>query len=225
MDLYKTLVVLHAITGTVALITFWIAGLSRKGGPLHKRAGKIYLIAMCGILITGFPMAVMIALRAQPVTASFLAYLLIITGTAMWNSWSAIRNKKDVRAYTGRIQRLLIALNLISGLAIAYIGLMLAKDSQLIISAFSMIGIHIAWRMWRFSRKQEHEPKWWLREHINAMLGNGVATHIAFLSIGLPKLLPMLAGPTLQNMAWLGPLVVAVLAGFYLSRKYVPKRA
>ena len=28
------------------------------------------------------------------------------------------------------------------------------------------------------------------------MIGNGVATHIAFLAIGLPKLLPSLAGPT-----------------------------
>jgi hypothetical protein len=56
------------------------------------------------------------------------------------------------------------------------------------------------------------------------MLGNGIATHIAFLSIGLPKLLPMLAGPTLQNVAWLGPLVAASLAGIYLTRKYLPKR-
>ena len=56
------------------------------------------------------------------------------------------------------------------------------------------------------------------------MIGNGVATHIAFLSIGLPKLLPMLSGPVLQNLAWLGPLMLSIIAGIYLNRKYMPVR-
>lgn len=34
----------------------------------------------------------------------------------------------------------------------------------------------------------------------------------------------MLAGPTLQNLAWLGPLVIAFVAGVYLTRKFLPKR-
>ncbi len=56
------------------------------------------------------------------------------------------------------------------------------------------------------------------------MIGNGVATHIAFLSIGLPKLLPMLAGPVLQNAAWIGPLTLSIFVGMYLKRKYLPTR-
>ena len=56
------------------------------------------------------------------------------------------------------------------------------------------------------------------------MIGNGVATHIAFLTIGLPKVLPFLAGSSVLNLAWLAPLVVAVLAGIHLTRKYLPKR-
>ena len=66
-----------------------------------------------------------------------------------------------------------------------------------------------------------------MRQHLRAMLGNGVATHIAFLSIGLPRLLPMLQGPVFQNLAWLAPLGVAAVAGVYLGRKYLgaPGRA
>jgi hypothetical protein len=57
------------------------------------------------------------------------------------------------------------------------------------------------------------------------MLGNGVATHIAFLSIGLPRLLPAMSAPVFQNLAWLGPLVISFVAGTWLTRKYLPKRA
>ena len=60
-----------------------------------------------------------------------------------------------------------------------------------------------------------------MRQHLSAMLGNGVATHIAFLSIGLPKLLPWVQGPLFQNIAWIGPLGVSALAGAYLTRKYL----
>ena len=79
--------------------------------------------------------------------------------------------------------------------------------------------------MWRFSRSAPSDSRWWLKKHFSAMIGNGVATHIAFLSIGLPKLLPMLSGPLLQNAAWLGPLSLSVVAGFYLNRKYMKPKA
>ena len=111
------------------------------------------------------------------------------------------------------------------GLAIAAIGLLLAQQMQLIIVAFSGIGIISFVQMWRFSRCAPDEPRWWLRQHLGGMLGNGVATHIAFLSIGLPKILPMLAGPVLQNLAWLGPLAISFVAGTLLRRKYFPNRS
>jgi len=122
------------------------------------------------------------------------------------------------------VYRALVLLNFVSGLAIAYIGLFVTDRMALIFTAFSLIGVVIAVRMWRFARRAPAQPNWWLHQHFGAMIGNGVATHIAFLSIGLPKLLPMLSGPTLQNLAWLGPLTVSVFAGMYLTRKYTPAR-
>jgi hypothetical protein len=109
----------------------------------------------------------------------------------------------------------------------ALVGLFMADRMQLVIVSFSLIGISTFISMRRFAAQPPTEPRWWMRQHLNAMLGNGVATHIAFLSIGLPKLLPWLAGPVFQNVAWLAPLGVAALAGVYLGRKYLgaPGRA
>ncbi len=223
MSVYPFLLMIHIGLGTIALATYWTAALSRKGSPVHRAAGKIYLLAMTALLTVAVPMACFVVSK-YPVIGAFLFYLLVITGTAVWSSWRAIRDKRDWARYTGRTYRALMWLNLASGLAIAAIGLLFATRMQFVIVAFSLIGIAISVQMWRFSRRPPEDPRWWMREHMEAMLGNGVATHIAFLGIGLPKLLPMIAGPMLQNLAWLGPLGVAMLAGVWLKRKYLPRR-
>lgn len=223
MTLHTLSYFLHVGLGTLALATFWTAGLSRKGSPVHRLAGKAYLLAMVGLLAAAVPLTARIA-SFNPVAGAFLAYLLVITATAMWLSWRAVRDKRDWARFTGPVYRALMWANLASGLAIAGVGLFLAAQMQAIIVAFSGIGIIGFVNMWRFSRRPPEDPRWPVRQHLGAMLGNGVATHIAFLSIGLPKLLPMLAGPTLQNVAWLGPLVVAFAAGSYLTRKFLPAR-
>jgi hypothetical protein len=223
MTLHTLSYFVHVGLGTLALLTFWTAGLSRKGSPVHRLAGKAYLLAMVGLLAAAVPLTARIA-SFNPVAGAFLAYLLVITATAMWLSWRAVRDKRDWARFTGPVYRALMWANLASGLAIAGVGLFLAAQMQAIIVAFSGIGIIGFVNMWRFSRRPPEDPRWPVRQHLGAMLGNGVATHIAFLSIGLPKLLPMLAGPTLQNVAWLGPLVVAFAAGSYLTRKFLPAR-
>jgi len=222
---YLNTAFIHAAIGTAALASFWIAGLAKKGSPLHKAAGKIYLVAMLGILLSAFPLAISILLNKSQVAGSFLMYLLIITGTAMWKSWRAIQDKRDWKRYTGTAFKSLMVLNLLGGLSIAAIGIFMAESMQIIITSFSLVGILGAYGMYKFYRKAPTDPRWWMREHLNAMVGNGVATHIAFLQIGLPKILPMISGSLMVNVAWMGPLVVAVIAGFYLTKKYIPKRA
>jgi uncharacterized membrane protein len=224
MESYDILKFAHAGIGALALLTFWTSGLTRKGSRVHTVSGKIYLLAMTGILISAAGMLGGFAERHHPVAAAFLGYLLVITATSVWCSWRAVRDKRDWNTYTGPVYKALMVLNGLSGLAIAYIGLFVTTQMQLVITAFSVIGIANAISMWRFAKASPADPRWWLKQHFGAMIGNGVATHIAFLSIGLPKLLPMLSGPVLQNLAWLGPLTLSVIAGIYLNRKYMPVR-
>lgn len=227
MNLYVAFKLIHVALGCVALVSFWTAGMARKGSPLHVGAGKVYLLAMAGLLAATVPMCWLAWFAGHQKIVVFLLYLLVISCTSVWLSWRAIRDKRDWARYTGPAYRSLMWLNLAAGAGIALFGLFVADRMQLIIVSFSLIGISTFVRMRRFSAQTPTEPRWWMREHLNAMLGNGVATHIAFLSIGLPKLLPWLAGPVFQNVAWLAPLGVAALAGVYLGRKYLgaPGRA
>ena len=50
MDYYDVVKSAHGVIGALALVTFWLSGLSRKGGSVHRASGKVYLLAMTGML-------------------------------------------------------------------------------------------------------------------------------------------------------------------------------
>lgn len=217
---YSSLVAVHALAGTLALISYWTAGFAKKGSPLHRRVGRFYLQAMLFILATGLPMAAVQLWRGNTPFGLFLLYLLVITGEGCWTSLRAVRLKKQRADYFGRPYRLAAAALALSGLGILAFGL---AHGEVLLIGFSFVGLIRARAMIRRARAPE-APMWAVREHYSAMIGNGVATHIAFLSIGLHRLLPADWAPAAQLLAWFGPLAVALVAGVYFGRRYAPRK-
>jgi hypothetical protein len=223
MNTYQMLVAVHAGIGTVALASFWGAALLRKGSPAHRRAGQAFLLAMCGILATAAPMAVYAWVHRGPVLATFLGYLLVITATGLWSAWRAVRDKHDVTRYTGPVFAALAWLSLLSGVGVFALGV---KAGAPLLMGFSVVGLFTGFDMLRKRRNRERlgaSPRWWLVEHYSAMLGNGIATHIAFLGIGLPRLLPAIDGTLLHYTAWFGPVFVAIAMKLVLDRRWKPR--
>lgn len=219
---YAIVKYLHIAIGAAALIGFWTAGLARKGGTLHRRAGQVFLLAMTGIVITAVPMALYTLHRGHPNTAAFLGYLTVITATGTWASWRAIVDKRDVRRYTGAVFTALAALSIASGAAMLALGTSIRAP---LLIGFSVVGLYTGSDMLRKRRRREQlaaRPRWWLVEHYTAMIGNGIAVHIAFLGIGLPRLLPMVDGAALHYLAWFGPLVTAIGAKLWADRRWGP---
>jgi hypothetical protein len=216
MDLYTVSSKLHFLAGVVALLAFWAAAFLRKGGTGHVWVGRVFLGAMATLLALAVPM---VAIRIADGRASgfFLAYLLLITATSCWGSWRAIRDRRDFARYAGWPLRVLGALNLAGGLAMLAFGI--ARGEALFIG-FALIGVFVGPDLMRMHRRPPTDARWWMREHLNGMTGNAIATHISFLSIGLPKLLPMLSGPVLQNLAWFGPLVLAFAVRWLILRRW-----
>lgn len=225
MTAYQLLVATHVATGTVALATFWGAAALRKGSVPHRRTGQVYLLAMLGIILTGLPMAVVRVYQGHPVTAAFLGYLVVITAGGTWTAWRAIRDKHDVARFTGPVYAALGWLSLLSGVGVLALGV---KVGSPLLMGFSAVGLFTGQDMLRKRRNRERlaaRPRWWMVEHYTAMLGNGVATHIAFLGIGLPRLLPWMDGNALHYAAWFGPLLLALIAKPLLDRRWGPRPA
>ena len=223
MSTYSTIVAIHGSIGAFALLTFWLAAFLRKGSPLHRRVGQAYLLAMTGIILTAMPMAWYAHTAGKTVTAAFLAYLVVITATGVWGAWRAIRDKHDVVRFTGPVYVGLGVLSLLSGLGVLALGYRIGSP---LFMGFSAVGLFAAYQT--FERRLHRarlaaKPRWWLEAHYTGMLGNGIATHIAFLAIGLPRLLPSISGSALNYVAWFGPVVVAVIAKAWLDRRWKPK--
>lgn len=219
MSLHAVAAFTHVALGTLALLTFWIAGAARKGSPLHKGAGKIHLLAMTGLLLPAIALTMRVLAGPQWAFGVFLSFLLILVATTIWCGWRAIRDKRDFARYTGRVYRVLAWLNVVGGAALLAFG---AMRGQPVFIAFAFVGLLVGRGMLRLVKDGPQHPRWWLQEHLNAMIGNGVATHIAFLLIGLPRLIPAAQGAVLFYIAWLAPLAAAIAARWWLGRRYLP---
>ena len=214
---YASFVALHIAAGTVALLTFWTAALLRKGSPRHRLAGRVYLLAMVLVVATGVPLTLQFLLDGRTTFGAFLAYLLLLVSTTVWLSWRAIRDRADPARYLGRTYHVLAVANPAAGLAMLWLGL---DRGQPLLAGFSLVGILIGADMLRRRRIIPTQPRWWMEEHYGAMVANGAATHIAFLAIGAPRLVPALQGPAWFYLGWFGPVVLSVVAKVWLDRRY-----
>lgn len=223
--IYRGLMVLHGCIGALALASYWVTAFARKGSPLHVNGGRTYLVSMLGICATAAPMAVATYVRGDAVSGSFLAYLVVITATAMWTGYRAIRLKRSQVQFRGGAYGIVGAVNLASGVAVLVLGL---ATGTLLLSGFSLIGIVVGGGMLRRLRRPMPDANWWLQEHYGAMLGCGIATHVAFLSIGINSLAKAAGWNMPENfalVAWALPVVVAMIAGRVLNRQHVrPQR-
>jgi hypothetical protein len=217
MSPYALVVWIHLLAGGLALLGFWSAALARKGSASHRLAGRSFLLAMLAVIATAIPMAANQFLQGRPIGGLFLSYLVILVATGCWAAWFAIRWRREPARFYGRTNAALSALNLLSGAVVSITGWVVGS---MLLGGFGLVGVLAGIGGLRALRRSERPANWWLREHYGAMLGNGVATHIAFLGIGLRRLLPELDFGSLQLLAWFGPLLVAVLAGLWLERRY-----
>lgn len=217
MTVYKFFTLVHVAFGTVALATFWITAALRKGTRVHRRTGGAYLLAMTGVLLTTPMLAGAAFLAGNTVAGAFLAYLTLITATAVWLAWRAIRDRAALARYFGPVHRGLAIANLAAGVAMAALG---AAERAVILIGMALIGIVAGTQMLRLARRPPTDRHWWLERHWSAILGCGIATHIAFLNIGLQRLLPADSAALASYVGWFGPIVGAIVASAWLRRKY-----
>jgi hypothetical protein len=217
MNYYKLFVWLHLSAGTVALMAFWLSAVLRKGSRAHIQVGRVFLIAMTGVVVTAVPLAGFAFSRGMTVLAVFLLYLLVITATPCWTAWRAIRDQKDFAQYSGPLYRAIAWINIVAGVIVLALGL---RFSQVIFIGISSVGLITGPLMLRFARKPPQDRRWWLVEHFSGVIGAGVATHIAFFSIGAARLLPPHLVEQWQMLAWFGPLTIAFAARFWVGRRY-----
>lgn len=207
----------HLIAGGLALVLFWVAVFSRKGSLWHRRVGQAFLACMAVVVLSGIPLTLHLYLKGAETFAIFLGYLVILVSLASINSVRAIRYRQDRSAYLNRTHQVSIVILALAGLAVIVVGL--NSPMAPILVPFGALGLFSLIGLVRDLKRVEISRSWWLKEHYGNMIGNGIATHIAFSQIGLVRLLPG-QGYLVNLLGWLLPLTIGLAAIAVLNRRY-----
>lgn len=210
----------HIGVGTLAFASLWTAAFTRKGGKLHRAAGRVYLWTMVIVLTTAAVLTLTTLTRGQWIGAVFLFYLLTITATSLWMGKRTLSFKGYARGYTRGPFLVVGVLNIIAAAGAVAVGLI---AEQYFIAGVSIIGFLIGFGAIGMWRKPPEHPRFWLKEHIGGMVGAGIATHVAFASVGLRQLFPDLDATVITIWPWLVPVVGGFVLAGLAERRYVDR--
>ncbi len=225
---------LHVLVGFTGLIAFWFPVFSRKGGRLHRLAGKVFVI--CGYVVTGsaaisctlithsiFSRGLAPANQDNLALVVFLAYLAWVTFVTLRYSIGVLGTKKDpTRLKTPTFQFLALSAMAASVGLIAYATWIPSSFSPLLYG-LSPIGILTGLPMLRYMNGKIEGPRAWFYEHMSASVGAGIAFHTAFAVFGAQRLFNLSGSGALAFLPWLLPTLIGV-PGLMLWQRYYRRK-
>lgn len=237
-ELHTLTIYLHMLAGGIALFSFWLPVWARKGGNLHKRWGSVYASSMYAVAASALvacairllsPLSLLPDEASSPtfdvaefiqhsrVMGLFLGLLALLVFANVKHGVAAIR----VRDNRAQLRTPVHLLSIFALLAIGLIGLYtgLAHHS-LLLKIFSPLAILNSVTMLRYLFKSTLQKNEWWIEHLNNLLGAGIATHTAVVVVGSAKIIAQLIPANLQVLPWTLPGVVGAIAATLVARHY-----
>jgi len=175
------LLIIHAIAGGIALLSGAISIGSQKGKMWHKKAGRVYFVAMTFVFISGIIIAGDRSNR----------FLFLIAFLSYYSVFSGVRSLKLKRLHVGQLPEWYDwAAGIINALAnLIFIGLGVYYwfenrnlPGALLSSGFGIMGLLISYANLKPFVIRPDKPIHWYTAHIGNMMGGYIATLTAFLS-------------------------------------------
>ena len=214
---FKLLVIVHVVTGTVGLISLWVPILTRKGSERHKLWGRVFVFAMLstGVIAVGISICSLIApLETHPFSNDaplvrglfgwMMMYLGVLTLALAWHAYITVRKKRDHAASRSPMNFAVQAAMGLSALNCAIYGIGIG---QYLMVGIAVPGIAAALLNSHYLFKQDHLPDEWLVQHFRCGIGAGISVYTAFLAFGAVNWFPALA---FNPVLWAIPTVLGV---------------
>jgi hypothetical protein len=215
----QALLDMHVAAGAVALLVFWIPLVTKKAGPAHRRAGRVYVVAAATLAITGLLLCVPLVSSARPGrwhAGVFLAYVSVFAGASAMLGVRALRTRRRTRASRSPIDVVPPSLLVVGGIALAAFGV---GQSTVLYVFFGVLGIVLGLAHLRFwLRPPVHGGEWFLA-HMSGMGTSSIATVTAFLVVNARRL----GMRTFDFGLWAGP-IAALAIGLTLWRRHYATR-
>lgn len=194
--LFDATLLLHVLAGTLALGAGGAAAALRKGGPGHRRAGRLYGWSMLAVVLTALVLATIHPSIFLLVVAVFSFYL-VFTG---WRA--AVLQDGRPRPADAAASLLMLA----TGAAMAGWGASawlpgaVGPPQAPVLLVFGGIGLTLALQDIGWLRRGGDRGKARIARHLGRMLGGLIATVTATLVVNFPALPP--------PVVWLAPTLL-----------------
>lgn len=221
--IFKILVAMHIVSGSVGLVSFWVPVAARKGGGLHRRWGRVFVHSMLvtGCVAVGISATTLYApVETHPHLADvpglsdpavikgifgwMMLYLAVLTVNLAWYGKLCIENKRnhsDNRVWHNVLLQFLLLVAALNCLVQGWL------IGQFLMIGISMIGFAtVATNVWFMMKRTPWQFDWQL-EHIKGLVGAGISVYTAFFAFGAVRLMPELA---LTPALWAVPLVTGL---------------
>ncbi len=201
----------HIAGGTVALVAGIIPLIVGKGNAVHRRWGKIYMIAMGVVLLTALFISLFKSIPFLLLVCVFSSYLLM-------SGYRSLFTKKPPKPMA-LLDKLLAGCGIVGGCAMAGYGvynIINGNSFGVVAVVFGAISILLTIADVRRLRARSLATPEWLYAHLSRMIGAYISTFTAFLVVNV-RFLP-------GWLIWLLPTLAGTLLITYWRRKYEKKR-
>ncbi len=213
--IFKAVLIIHILFGSVALFGAPAAMVTRKGGSWHRRWGKIFFWAITGVAITAVALSLIRSGLFFLLVALFSFYLAFTGYRVLY------RKRPEQRASRG--DWIAVSAMLVGSVVLLAYGayLMLTSSFGMVALVFGAIGLLFAIRdIYEFRHHPADKMAWWY-SHMTRMLAAYIATVTAFSVVNFKFLPPV--------PRWLWATVVGtvgiVIWTRYYRRKFSGPRA
>lgn len=216
----SAMLIIHTISGFLALACGAVAITSKKGKRVHVNGGRIYFWSMILVAATALYLSVVNVIPFLFLIAVFSFYLT-------WTGYKAIHWKNRslpkaifwfdaiVSHVVALLGILMIVLSILTWLDIHFNEVI--SSLRIVLLVFGIGALIFAGEDLILLYRKNHSSKFlWIYTHIGRMLGSYIATFTAFLVVNAQ----FFSSPLI---AWLGPTVIGTPLIFYWIRRYRKK--
>jgi uncharacterized membrane protein len=217
-SVFPLLLTIHVAAGTVALIVVPVAMVTAKGGPTHRRWGRVYYWAMAIVAVTAVVMALW---RPNP----FLAMVAVFSFYFSFTARRVLRHKRPDRGERataldwGAAVAAAVTSAALVGLGVVRPGAVWVRLGAVAV-VFGVVGLVFAGlQLRRFASPSGDPTRWWF-VHMTGMLASYVAAVTAFSVVNFTFL------PTTPRWLWPTLLGTPLIAAWVTSyrRRFARRR-
>ena len=174
----QTLLAIHILAGTIALLCAALAISSRKGTKIHVRSGRAYFWGMAAIFVTAIPMSII----------GGNVFLFLIAVFSFYLAFAGMRFARNRKGVATTLDWIAVCLMILSGLAMWILAAIYFGDNNtqyIVLLVFGLLAITLGHADLKSYRNRTAIGKERVSRHLTNMMGGTIAVVTAVLVVNV----------------------------------------